>query len=174
MRLLLDTNLLIDYFSQREPFFQAWKTLRCAAWFDDIELWVSAKSFTDVFYVVSKACSSTEIQAAFLESLSFLHVCSIESEDIAAAAKEAWPDFEDCLIYIAARKIGAEFILTRDIEGFIRSKIPGIAPAAFFSWLLDAKHVAYDDFDISGETWHVQMEQTNLSDCLDNAQPNCP
>lgn len=163
MRLLLDTNLLIDYFARREPFFDAWITLRCAQSFNDVELWASAKSFTDVFYVVSKACAPEAVQAAFLESLSFLHVCSIDGADVAEAAKQSWPDFEDCLIAVAAEKIGADFILTRDKRGFARAKTPSATPAEFFSWLLETHHIAYADFDVFGETWHVQAKQTNLA-----------
>lgn len=171
MRLLLDTNLLVDYFARREPFFHAWVTLRCAGGFNDVELWASAKSFTDVFYIVSKACPSAAVQAAFLESLSFLHVCSIDGADIATAAQRAWPDFEDCLISVAAEKIGADFILTRDKAGFYLSKIPSSTPADFFDWLLDARHIAYGDFDISGGSWHVQVRQAASSARLGSSAP---
>ena len=162
MRLLLDTNVLIDYFARREPFFEAWKTLRCAAWFDDVELWASAKSFTDVFYVVSKAAASGQVQSAFLESMKFLHVCAIDGEDVAAAAQACWPDFEDCLVAVAAQKVGADFILTRDMPGFAQSKVPAMRPDEFFGWLLRERHISYADIDLSGETWHCSFEQTDL------------
>ncbi len=159
MRLLLDTNLLIDYFARREPFFAAWKRLRSAAWFRDVELWASAKSFTDVFYVLAKAIPSADLQKAFLESLSFLHVCSIDENDVASAAKAAWPDFEDCLIAVAARKIGAAFVLTRDVAGFARSSVPARHPDDFFAWLKETRHIAYEDFELGGQTWHCVLEE---------------
>lgn len=159
MRLLLDTNLLIDYFARREPFFAMWKRLRCAAWFKEIELWASAKSFTDVFYVLAKAVPSANLQQAFLESMAFLHVCSIDGEDIASAAKASWPDFEDCLVSVAAQKIGASFILTRDVAGFSQSPIPSKRPDEFFAWLEETQRIAYDDFELDGQTWHCALEK---------------
>lgn len=159
MRLLLDTNLLIDYFARREPFFTAWKRLRSAAWFRDVELWASAKSFTDVFYVLVKAIPSADLQGAFLESLSFLHVCSIDEDDIAQAAKAAWPDFEDCLVTVTAQKIGAMFILTRDVAGFSRSSVPARRPDDFFAWLKETRRIAYEDFELDGQTWHCALEE---------------
>ncbi len=108
MKLLLDTCVLIDYFGRREPFFEACNALRVAEWFGEFELWASAKSFTDVFYVLSRHVPSKDIQRAFCASASFLHVVSIDGNDIARAAQEGWEDFEDCLIAQAARKIGAD------------------------------------------------------------------
>lgn len=153
MRLFLDTNLLIDYFARRQPFFSAWVQLRCAQVLGDVELWVSAKSFTDVFYVVSRLCEGDRLQAALLESLSFLNVCPIDGDDIANAARICWPDFEDCLVDIAARKVGADCIITRDRAGFERSRLPVYSPDAFFGWLREERHVEYEAFDIDGTLW---------------------
>ena len=157
MRLFLDTNVLIDYFSRRTPFFDACIQLRCAQTLGDCELWASAKSFTDVFYVVSRLGDGTLLQEAMLESLSFLKVCSIDGEDIAAAARACWPDFEDCLIDVAARKVGADRILTRDLTGFTRSRLPVLTPQQFFEWLRDEHGVVYKELEVDGEPWQVSI-----------------
>ena len=58
MRILLDTNVLIDLYTQREPEGDTAQKLLIMKEFGDAQLWVSAKSFTDVFYVLSKSYSS--------------------------------------------------------------------------------------------------------------------
>ena len=85
--------MLIDYFGRREPFFEACNALRVAEWFGEFELWASAKSFTDVFYVLSRRVPSKDIQRAFCASASFLHVVSFDGNDIVRAAQEGWEDF---------------------------------------------------------------------------------
>ena len=148
MRLLLDTNVLIDYFSRREPYLQDWLTLLVIQDFGDVELWASAKSFTDVFYLVKKEAGSARLQQMFLESLGFLHVCSIGPVDIEEAAKAAWDDFEDCLIDVAARKVKASFIITRDSGGFSKAHAPALSPRQFIEWLEAEKGLSYEPLDI--------------------------
>ncbi|MBQ1841211.1 MAG: PIN domain-containing protein, partial [Atopobiaceae bacterium] len=67
MKLLVDTNVLIDGYLKRSPFYEDWKEIRLIQMMGDIELWASAKSFTDVHYVASRYLDSRRIQRAFLE-----------------------------------------------------------------------------------------------------------
>jgi len=127
---------------------QDWLTLLVAQDFKDVELWASAKSFTDVFYVTQKAVGSMRLQQMFLESLKFLHVCSIGLADIQGAAQLAWDDFEDCLIDVAARKVKAAFIITRDASGFSQSKIPALSAHDFIAWQDAEKGLSYESLSL--------------------------
>lgn len=144
MKLFLDTNILIDYFARREPFVTSLVQLRIMQFFGDVELWASAKSFTDIFYVLHKQVGSDELQRAFEECASFLKICSIDGDDVVEAAKLRWPDFEDCLIDRAAQKVKADFILTRDLKGFGQSKIPRKDVQSFIAWMDKEWGVGYD------------------------------
>ena len=79
MRVLLDTNVLIDLYTKRPPEGDVAQKLLIMHEFGDAELWVSAKSFTDVFYVLHKTYSSERIQSAFEESYRWLNICSLDS-----------------------------------------------------------------------------------------------
>lgn len=128
MKLLVDTNVLIDGYLKRDPFYEDWREIRLIQMMGDIELWASAKSFTDVHYVASRYLDSRRIQRAFLESFSYLHVCSIDGNDVRRAAEAQWRDFEDCLVYQAAQKTKADYILTRNKQDFEEDRIPAITP----------------------------------------------
>ena len=54
MRLLLDTNALIDFYSARKPHCDWVNKLFIAQAFGDVELWTSAKSFTDVISMCAR------------------------------------------------------------------------------------------------------------------------
>lgn len=150
MRIMLDTDVVLDLFSGREEFYRDALKIKAMGLYGDAELWVSAKSFTDVFYIMRRHCNrgSEEIQDIFLENLSCLHVCSVDGSDIKAAAEEKWADFEDCLISRCADKTNADLLLTRDKKGFDRAHVKKSSPAEFFDWLEREYGIVYDEVDL--------------------------
>lgn len=145
MRLLLDTNVLIDGFLAREPYYQDWLRILDLWICGRAELWASAKSFTDISYVCCKSNDSTVVQRAFVECFRYLNVCSIGGQDVLSAARLEWHDFEDCLAYQAALKIKADFIITRNAKDFARSSIPALVPSEFFDYLREHEHLVFED-----------------------------
>ena len=149
MRILLDTNVLFDITAQRAPFAATANKLLIMGVFDDAELWVSAKSYTDLFYVMRKTHDSASVQRAFVAGLEHFKVCSVDGNDIRLAASREWPDFEDCLIGVCAEKVRADYLLTRDIAGFERSAIPALSPEDFFAQLQHTHGLAYEEVTLS-------------------------
>lgn len=149
MRALLDTNVMIDLFTCRPPEGEEATKLRVMEEIGDIELWVSAKSFTDVFYVMLKNRSnrSEDVQRAFLQSLDYLNVCSVDAADIREACERSWPDFEDCLVDVCAEKVKADYLLTRDRKGFSRSRKVVFSPKELFDSLETELGLTYEIID---------------------------
>lgn len=145
MKLLVDTNVLIDYYLRRPEFISDVRRLFLMRMFGDSELWVSAKSFTDVSYVGGKALGSSNIQRIVESSLRYLNVCSLDCDDVRYALEQRWPDFEDCLIDRAAQKVGANYIITRDARGFGRSVVPAIAPARLIEIMEKDHGLVYEE-----------------------------
>ena len=147
MRLFLDTNILIDFYAQRAPFTSLVCKLIAMEMFGDAELWVSAKSFTDIFYVMSKHKESHLIQEAFRESFRWLQICSIDTQDIAEATKRQWHDFEDCLVALGAEKVKADYLITRDKTGFAHSVVKVLSPQEFLDYCENELDLVYDVVD---------------------------
>lgn len=148
MRLFLDTNVLIDFYAQREPFCQAAKKLLIMKAFGDAELWASAKSFTDIFYVLRKNADSVSIQSAFEESFQWLQLCGVDGSDVALAAQMKWHDFGDCLVYICAQKVRADYLITRDEGGFEKAAIPVLTPEELLRQVEEAEGLSYDEIEL--------------------------
>jgi predicted nucleic acid-binding protein len=148
MIVLLDTNVLIDYFAKREPHYHDAFRLRVMQEFGDIELWAAVQSFSDIAYVLRKNVDSDSLQDSFSASLGFLHVCSLDQNDLKNAYNEKWADLEDCLIEQCARKIKAEFVLARDSEGFAKSGATVLSPAKFFALIAEQYGLTYDDISL--------------------------
>ena len=143
--------MLIDLYTQRPPEGDIAQKLLVMKEFGDVELWVSAKSFTDVSYVLHKTYSSDYVQSAFEESYQWLEICSVDSADIHRATSRRWADFEDCLVDVCAEKVKADFLLTRDEKGFAQAHVPVMSPGDFFNYIESEYQITYDIVDLSEE-----------------------
>lgn len=148
MKVLLDTNVLVDYFDAREPYYKDAVMLRIMQEFGDVELWTSIQSFADIFYILRKSSHSKSLQESFAASLKFLHVCSLDQTDLEVACSEGWDELEDCLIEQCARKTKAEFLLTRDSKGFTQSLSTVLSPTEFFDYVSEHYGLSYDAIDV--------------------------
>jgi len=131
MRLLIDTNVMLDLLVRRQPWEREALLIRGMAYFGDAELWVPAKSFTDLFYIMTKEFPSDCVQQLFLECRKDFHLCSLNEEDVFEACHRSWSDFEDCLVSVCAEKVKADWIITRDASGFLKSKVAVLTPKEF-------------------------------------------
>ena len=145
MKLLIDTNVLLDVFLCREHFVADAKKLFIMKQFKDAELWIAAQSYTDLYYVGAKAHGSDRMQKILKEVFPLLNVCSIDGADISYALDEQWQDFEDCLIWRAAKKIKADYIVTRNVADFTRLDIPVLTPGEFFSTIESEQNLVYEE-----------------------------
>lgn len=147
MNLLLDTNIVIDYLGRKPPFFEDAERVVAVGFFGDATLWASAQSFKDAFYVLSHYVDPGRVQDAISKSLEVVNPVDLTGEDIASAARLEWDDFEDCLIALSASKAGADYLVTRDREGFARSMVPAISPGDLLDKLADENGVSYSAVD---------------------------
>ena len=147
MRLLLDTNILIDYFGRRDPYYQDTVKLLVMQAVKDVELWSSSKSYTNVFYALRRAVPALPLQRAFAESFERIKPCSIDQDLLSIAAKREWNDFEDALVAACAERVQADFLITRDKTGFAKSKVPALSPQEFLDMIQRDYGFSYDVVD---------------------------
>ena len=112
MNLLLDTNVLIDYLGRKEPFFLSAQKVVIAGFFGDARLWVPSQSVVDAFYVLSRYVDSARLQAAVLKALTVIEPVDLTGASLERAARLGWDDLEDCLIALAAERVGADYLAT--------------------------------------------------------------
>ena len=55
----------------------------------------------------------------------------MKAEDLFDAALLKWKDFEDSVQYMIAKRIKADFIISRDLRGFHQSDIQVMTPQEF-------------------------------------------
>ena len=87
MRALLDTNIVFDALCKRPHDEEGLQQMKIMHEFGDVDLWVSAKSYTDLFYVMRQELGSEAAQDLLEDTFSWLHACSVEEGDVQAAMR---------------------------------------------------------------------------------------
>ena len=132
MRILIDTNVILDIIQKREPFFADSYQALCKAIKTDVECLISASAVTDIFYMLRKAFHSSQKAKERIEQLSqIVTFADVQGVDIHTALMRSMPDFEDAVVDTEAKRSGASYILTRNIKDFAGSCVPAITPTEF-------------------------------------------
>jgi predicted nucleic acid-binding protein len=125
LRVLLDTNIILDFFLEREPFFQDASTLFDAIASSQLEGFITASSATDIFYICRKQTQNLEEARQILTiTLAILSVCSVDRTILEAALKSGAVDFEDAVQIACAEAQQLDAIVTRNPQDFRSATIP--------------------------------------------------
>jgi predicted nucleic acid-binding protein len=128
MRVLLDTNVVLDPLLKREPWANAAKALWEAN--DDglITGYLTASTLTDIFYIAHKASGNAIARDAIKLCLEAFEICAVDRSALEEAIALTGVDFEDNLQIACATLSNVEAIVTRNKDDFTESKIPVLAP----------------------------------------------
>ena len=137
MKVLFDTNVLLDAMLAREPFVADAAFLLNAVESGRVEGFMSATTVTDVHYLVGRQTKSSEAAiAAVTRLLALMEICAVDREILEQAIVLGLPDFEDAVQIACAIKLELEAIVTRDVNGFAGSPIPVLSPQELRNRLL--------------------------------------
>ncbi len=128
MRVLIDTNVVLDFLQEREPFVENAARLFERIDAGEIEGFIAATTITNIYYIVRRAAGRAVAQDAVTQVLSDLNVCTVDLEVLEQALALSFEDFEDAVQYACAVACSVDAIVTRDVSGFINAEIPVVLP----------------------------------------------
>jgi predicted nucleic acid-binding protein len=124
MRVLFDTNVLLDALLAREPFVADAAFLLESVEAGRIEGFMSATTITDVYYLVGRQTKSAETAiTAVTNLLELLEICPVDRDVLEEAIALGLADFEDAVQVACSISLRLEAIVTRDVYGFSGSPI---------------------------------------------------
>jgi len=127
MKVLIDTNIVLDVLLNRKPFVEdAVKTFKQAEK-GEIDAYITANSVTDLVYILRKTYKLNEIKTHLKEMLQFIKIAGINPSMINSALDNEAPDFEDAVMMECARQSGMGLIITRNKADFKNSDVPCIS-----------------------------------------------
>ena len=140
MRLMIDTNIILDVLLKRKDFYETSKSVLDMCEAKKILGFVSASSITDIFYLVRRALRSVDETYKVIDALlNIVGVLSVTSDDVQRAFLKHAKDFEDCLLAESAKSNKCSGIVTRNGKDFQQFGINIYTPEEILSLLLDEK-----------------------------------
>jgi predicted nucleic acid-binding protein len=133
MKILFDTNILLDVLLDREPFSGHAADLMSRVERSEINGLLCATTLTTIHYLLSKFLDREVAIKSINSLMALFEVASVNRLVIDNALKSKFADFEDSVLHESARHAGADYIITRNIKDFKKSKIPTFTPAEFLS-----------------------------------------
>lgn len=136
MRVLLDTNVILDLFLDRSPFADAAATLWVAHEREQLNAYVAAITPINLFYIARKLKDEETARRAVIELLTGLNVCALDQAALRAALLLPFRDYEDAVQHAAASAAGLDAIITRNEKDFTAATLPVFTPSEFIDQCL--------------------------------------
>lgn len=131
-KLFVDTNIVIDLLSRREPFFEEAAIVFSLADKKKIKLSVSSLTIANTSYALLKQMDSNKAKAILRKLRLIVEILPLDDKIIDLALNdETFNDFEDSLKYFTALENGQDIILTRNLKDFKSSKLPTMTAKQF-------------------------------------------
>ena len=129
MKVLIDTNVILDVLCWREEFFEASSKVIKYCEVNKLDGVISALSIPNIVYIMKKELDNEKIKDVIKKLQLIFTVADLRSEDIKKVLSMDFTDFEDALQSACASRIKADYIVTRNIKDFKNSKVAAIKPS---------------------------------------------
>lgn len=135
-RVLLDTNIILDFALKRENFFENSKQILDLAYNKLITAYISATTITNIYYIAKKQKGREETIEFISSMLEFLEIAAVDKRVVLEALELDFKDFEDAIQDCSAANINIPIIITRNEADFKNSTLQIYTPEQFLRELL--------------------------------------
>ena len=129
MVLLIDANILLDVLQDRREFVRdsalIWKLCET----EQMKGYISVLSFANMMYIMRKELTPDKIEDVFRKLKLIFKFADFSTAVLDRAVAMNWKDFEDAVQSATAEQIHADYIITRNVRDFAKSKVPAFTPA---------------------------------------------
>lgn len=134
MKILIDTNIVLDVMLKREPFDRLSIEVLSLSKRDDVEEYVSASAITDIYYLAYRQLRDKGLVKKLMkELLMVVSVASVSEQEIQNAINLEWNDFEDSVQYSVAFLQEMDGIVTRNPSDYKETDIKVWKPEELLS-----------------------------------------
>ena len=136
MKALIDTNVIIDALTGREPFRGTAEQIFLLAANQIEDMYITASSATDIYYLIRKHLHSTEeAKNAMSKLYELFQILDVTANDCRQALLIEMADYEDAVISCCANRNQIDYIVTRNMNDYGKSKVPAILPDDFIDMM---------------------------------------
>jgi len=136
MKILVDTNIILDVLLKREPHIKAAQIIMTKCADREITGYLAAHSIPNIFYVLRKNYSQEERRKFIRNLCEIFRISDLSAEKIMSAIdNEQFSDFEDCLQEECAVAETVDYIVSRNLADFKQSRVKVVEPDEFMKLL---------------------------------------
>ncbi len=120
----VDTNIVIDLLQKRDEFYKEAQELFTLADRKKVRLYISALTFANTYYILSRFYSSDEAKKILSKFKVLVEVLPTTDKIIELALASDFKYFEDTIQFYTALESGLKAIITRNKKDFKNNLIP--------------------------------------------------
>ena len=134
MKVLIDTNVFIDFLQDRQPFANESREVIFQAL--NYEGYVAASNITDIYYLqYRQAHNKKKTKKDISDLLNIFEIIDTTGVDCRNALRSNMDDFEDAVLVESAKRNDIYCIVTRNVKDFKNSNVTVYTPAEFLELL---------------------------------------
>ena len=133
MKLFLDTNVMLDFLGERDPFYISAAKIATLADKSRLKITVSASTYDTISYFLNKYYENKKTIDKLRKFKVISEICELDTLIIEKGLNSDFSDFEDSLQYYSALRKECDIIITRNGKDFTKSQIPVMTPDEFLS-----------------------------------------
>lgn len=138
MKVLIDTNVIIDALTSREPWNESAETIFIMAANHMMDMYITASSATDIYYLVRKYLHSAAQAKQVMEKLySLVGILTVSGAECIDALASSVSDYEDAIVERVSVKADIDYILTRNVKDYQKGMVKAISPDNFIVLMKD-------------------------------------
>ena len=131
MKILIDTNVILDVLCDRKEFVKDSSLIWKYCELNRVEGYISALTILNIVYILRKELTPEKTRQVIQQITMIFQVVDLKSSDLKNAADMLTSDYEDAIQMCQANRIGAEFIVTRNIKDYADSAVSVLTPSEF-------------------------------------------
>ena len=122
-RVFVDTDVVLDLLTKREPFFQSAILLFNLAEQKEIDAYISPVSISNLYYILRKTSGNAAAISAINTLRLILGIAPIDQRMVDIALASGFDDIEDALQYYTAVENNMEVVITRNVKDYKKRDI---------------------------------------------------
>lgn len=131
MVVLIDANVIIDYLTERNGFFESSRKVMKICSSEDVQGYAAFHSISNIWFILRKK-PDDERRKMLKDICTILTVVGASHKDVISAIdSDNFKDFEDCLQDKCAVTVRSDYIVTRNVDDFKESQTKAITPSEF-------------------------------------------
>lgn len=128
MKLLIDTNVVLDVLCNRKDFVENSSKVFKLCETKKFDGYLSAISVPNIAYILRKELSIEKLKSIIVKLNIIFSIIELKPNDLILATDLDFKDYEDALQSVCAKRIKADFIITRNTKNFKNSPVKAITP----------------------------------------------